>query len=191
MKTCRRCRRDLALSEFTKKTCSPDGIDLYCRKCNHDKYVEAHTRRRDIRLARKREIYASKIDEMREYRVQYYAKNREAVKAYRKVWRTKNPWSQLAKACNERGKHFNVVGKVTPSELRARVEFYGGRCWVCGDPWKEIDHVKPLGAGGANIASNLRPACFRCSRARAGQRLIGYRWSSHYGWNRDRNQAAT
>jgi len=48
------------------------------------------------------------------------------------------------------------------------VAYYGGRCWMCGAPWEQIDHVKPLRVGGPNWPANLRPACGPCNGRKNG-----------------------
>jgi 5-methylcytosine-specific restriction endonuclease McrA len=55
---------------------------------------------------------------------------------------------------------------------------YGRKCWRCGAPATEADHVKPVVLGGADTLANLRPSCKRCnSRAGAivGNKLRGMR----------------
>jgi len=54
-------------------------------------------------------------------------------------------------------------GQVTAEQLQARIDYYGGLCWMCGAPWTCIDHVKPLARGGCNWPANLRPACRSCN----------------------------
>ena len=54
-------------------------------------------------------------------------------------------------------------GEATLAQVAARVAYYGWRCWMCGIPWEEIDHVIPLARGGSNWPSNLRPACAKCN----------------------------
>lgn len=56
-----------------------------------------------------------------------------------------------------------TVVPFTAEQLRQRVAYYGGRCWMCGDEAHTIDHVKPLAAGGAHMLANLRPACSDCN----------------------------
>lgn len=36
---------------------------------------------------------------------------------------------------------------------------FGFRCYVCGGPWEQDDHVIPLSRGGTNWPANLRPIC--------------------------------
>jgi 5-methylcytosine-specific restriction endonuclease McrA len=64
----------------------------------------------------------------------------------------------------------NAEGNATRAQVAARVEFYGGKCWICRTaPGTTIDHVKPLRAGGTNWPANLRPACPSCN-SRKGSR---------------------
>jgi 5-methylcytosine-specific restriction endonuclease McrA len=55
-------------------------------------------------------------------------------------------------------------GTVTAVGLAARWDYYGGRCWMCGGPAVEFDHVKPLKHSGTHCHANLRPACVPCNR---------------------------
>lgn len=55
-------------------------------------------------------------------------------------------------------------GEATPTQVAARVEFYGGRCWICREqPSDCLDHVKPIAKGGSKWPANLRPACRSCN----------------------------
>jgi 5-methylcytosine-specific restriction endonuclease McrA len=42
----------------------------------------------------------------------------------------------------------------------------GDRCWQCGAPAAEPDHIIPVSAGGEHTVANLRPACRFHNRAR-------------------------
>lgn len=52
-------------------------------------------------------------------------------------------------------------------KTRARFEYFGWRCWMCGAPLCDEtvtrDHVKPLTAGGRHLPCNIRPACQPCN----------------------------
>jgi len=55
---------------------------------------------------------------------------------------------------------------------------YGRKCWRCGAPATEADHVQAVILGGLSDLGNLRPSCKRCnSRAGAivGNKLRGLR----------------
>lgn len=63
-------------------------------------------------------------------------------------------------------------GECTGEQIAARVAYFGGRCWICGEAGTEIDHVKPLSRGGSHWPSNLRPACKSCN-SRKRSRWLG------------------
>ena len=67
-------------------------------------------------------------------------------------------------------------GRASAAQVLARVEFYGGLCWICRtEPADTIDHVKPLRRGGSNWPANLRPACRPCNSRK------GARWPFELG----------
>ena len=74
-----------------------------------------------------------------------------------------NNWDDYAAHINSRAKAHGQGDKITGEQLKARFEFYGDLCWMCGIESEGIDHVKPLSAGGANVAANIRPCCLRCN----------------------------
>lgn len=59
-----------------------------------------------------------------------------------------------------------AVVEFSADQLAARVSMFGC-CWMCGAPWTEIDHVKPLSKNGPHILANLRPACTPCNRRKS------------------------
>jgi 5-methylcytosine-specific restriction endonuclease McrA len=62
------------------------------------------------------------------------------------------------------GPHARGRGQASPEQIRARIDYYGGRCWMCGSPEADtLDHVIPLARGGTNWPANLRPACRSCN----------------------------
>lgn len=56
-----------------------------------------------------------------------------------------------------------AIGTVTVKSIEQRMSVWGNKCWMCGGPFENVDHVKPLAAGGAHCLANLRPACKRCN----------------------------
>lgn len=71
---------------------------------------------------------------------------------------------------NRRRLELRADGFATRAQIKARVAFYGGLCWICrAVPYQAIDHVKPLARGGSNWPANLRPACKSCN-SRKGAR---------------------
>lgn len=101
---------------------------------------------------------------------EWAAKNREKDRAWSRRWRENNAeyvrlWFKANKARRK-----NAPGICTVAQAQARVEYFGGLCWMCRKPWEELDHVKPIARGGSNWPANLRPACGDCNR-RKGARL--------------------
>jgi 5-methylcytosine-specific restriction endonuclease McrA len=60
-------------------------------------------------------------------------------------------------------------GVCTAEQRAARWAYYGGKCWMCGDPAVCMDHVKPLSRGGGNWPSNQRPSCWACNGLKAAR----------------------
>lgn len=80
-------------------------------------------------------------------------------------------WQVIAVAPRERARRLGlpVIGECTPRQLIARLDVFANRCWMCRQPAGEVDHVKPLSAGGSQWPANLRPACQACNTAKNSQ----------------------
>lgn len=92
-----------------------------------------------------------------------YAKNPQFFRDKVRQWQRVNPekYRLILKVCTARRK--NVRGQVTPEQLQARIDYYGGLCAYCREPFKHIDHVIAIARGGTAWPANLRPACKRCN----------------------------
>lgn len=91
----------------------------------------------------------------------------ERARAYKRKWNAahREYWQSL------RALKRNAPGRATDEQIRARVAFYGGKCWMCrANAGTTLDHVKPLVRGGSHWPSNLRPACKSCNASK------GARW---------------
>jgi len=62
-------------------------------------------------------------------------------------------------------------GVFTKEQIDSRIEYYGGKCWICKGPFNTMDHVIPIARGGSNWASNQRPICTSCNSCK-GARLV-------------------
>lgn len=58
-------------------------------------------------------------------------------------------------------------GRCSTEQLAGRIAYYGWACWMCGDPWDQIDHVLPVSKGGSKWPANLRPSCGPCNRKKS------------------------
>lgn len=139
--------------EYTKR--APEAVSAskrryYAKNCERLKQAVAERYWRDPELARERG--------------RIYERNRIAKDP--QAWRL-----QQAAASAVRRARVRAVQQVpfTPEQLAQRLAYFGNRCWMCGAPGTAVDHVKPIVKGGANMLSNLRPACTPCNGGKAGR----------------------
>lgn len=81
-KRCRKCDETKPLDGFHKQASSRDGRQAYCRSCNSR--VAADSKR-----ARKL-ASPEYVDQLRQYRANHYAENREAQMSAARAWRAEN-----------------------------------------------------------------------------------------------------
>ena len=62
-----------------------------------------------------------------------------------------------------RARKLGAPGFATAEQIKSRVDYYGGKCYMCGADYAHIDHVIPLSRGGSNWPDNLRPSCAPCN----------------------------
>jgi 5-methylcytosine-specific restriction endonuclease McrA len=90
-----------------------------------------------------------------------------------KKWRADHP-ERAAELSRRSAMHYaarkrGAQGNATADQVAARWAYYGQRCWMCGDPATQTDHVIPLNRGGPDWPANLRPCCATCNRAKWDQ----------------------
>lgn len=90
-------------------------------------------------------------------------RDKSALAAASRAWYRANRLQALASAHNARALRAGVAGTVTAEQLLGRLSYFGHRCYLCGSEPNGFDHVKPLSAGGLNLAANLRPVCGPCN----------------------------
>lgn len=108
---------------------------------------------KDRILAAARERYGSESEEWRAARV-----------ARLSDWKLRNPEAYRAGKKAAKWRRRGASGDAAHAQVEARVVLWGCRCWLCGEPWREVDHMKPIARGGSNWPANLRPACSGCNR---------------------------
>lgn len=99
----------------------------------------------------------------------YSAERAARAKAAREVPAAEAPSAYSQLRARRRQREQDAPGHATPEQLAARWAYYGGRCWMCGEPATLFEHVKPLFRGGGNWSSNQRPSCWPCNRRKAAQ----------------------
>lgn len=155
---CRAARREYQVAHRSK---NPDRVNEYSRTAY----------RRDPRraLERKRRWEARHPD----YWVKYYARPdvRDRATSRMRRWRVteKGRLRTIQERLARRARETSAPGVATASQIKARIDYYGGLCWVCGVTATTVDHVVPLARGGSNWPANLRPACKRCNFSRGAR----------------------
>jgi 5-methylcytosine-specific restriction endonuclease McrA len=140
----------------------------------NDARQNAKPERKKAQIAYAR-VYQAK-PEVRQRTKELRAKNRYVMK-----WRAKNLDKARAYGRKQQHERRAVSGVYTEDQLQARINFYGGRCYLCGcdwnalptksdakpkECWKTIDHVIPVSCGGSSWPANLRPACNSCNSSK-------------------------
>lgn len=151
-----------------RKACSEDGCDrpVFCKgRCrSHDnkaRYAADPERHR----ARAKEWARNNPDKVQARNARRDPQQiRDIAKA--RYWADRV--AGVVKSANHRAQQMGAPGLLTADGVRARFAYFGDRCWICQRPGADsIDHVIPLGAGGPNFNSNIRPAHLGCNAGRS------------------------
>jgi 5-methylcytosine-specific restriction endonuclease McrA len=153
---------------------------------NADRIKERSRQWRQDNPDRKREndsrYYQENREKALEQGAERYQRNRERHLELSTRWRKNNPerrkqikakWYQNNKEIAfQQGRRRRARLRGAPTvpytveQLRGRWAYYGHKCWVCSEPATEIDHVKPIAKGGAEMLCNLRPICRSCNASK-------------------------
>ena len=142
------------------------------RIAHHDKILAAEKARYAANaakeLARCKAYRAANPQKVAARRKAYYESNRERAAAYMKAYHAATPEKRRARSHRRRARLRGAAGyaHTTAQHIAWRWEMFGGKCWKCGKPAEETDHVIPLCVGGSHWPANLRPICGICNRLR-------------------------
>ncbi|WP_192379537.1 HNH endonuclease signature motif containing protein [Rhodococcus rhodochrous] len=125
-------------------------------------------------LARYKEKYRENRDVIRARTMAYYENNRERHAENARRWRAANPEREKLRYTrgNARRRAWKAANPHIPytlEQLRQRLDYYGGLCWVCRSVGVEVDHVKPVSKGGPEMLANLRPICPPCNKRKTNK----------------------
>lgn len=95
-------------------------------------------------------------------------------------WRREHPIEVHLQKSRRRALEHGALGTCTTAQLRARIDMFGGMCWVHllkgeNRPYEAIDHVVALARGGTNWPANLRPICKSCNSRKGMKNYEGVR----------------
>lgn len=193
-KACHRCKEILPVDSFYRRADAADGRQYSCKSCTakllnawknkNPEKAKAANRARVLREKEKGYPRSSAWRSKNRERVnatamKSYWKNRNHRLIVMKKWRTENPEKMkalkkayrknnrpvvLAWLMRRRARKAQAPGYSTAEQIQARVDYYGGKCYLCRiAPYEHIDHVIPIAKGGTNWPANLRPACAICN----------------------------
>lgn len=164
-KFCSRNCKNVTSSAAWKAT-NPERVAQYTKAYNDVHVADQAAWRRanpeKTRAAWLRYSHAHREQRNRRH-AKWYAGNRECAKNAHSDWMRRNPDRNALYHARRRALRGRASGTCTVEQLQARIDFYGGRCWMCGVSYEAIDHVIPLSKGGTNWPVNLRPACKHCN----------------------------
>lgn len=141
------------------------GKRLEWRKRNQER--DAETRRRYEKSGKR-----PKRDRTDYFRLRY-EQNKNRVKAIGQASHMAHPEKGRARRARRRALMSGAsTVPFTPQQLRERLSMFGHKCWMCGAPEDETDHVIPLSRGGPHALANLRPACLPCNRRKGAKKWL-------------------
>jgi 5-methylcytosine-specific restriction endonuclease McrA len=166
---CSKCHTSKPKVEFHAEPRARRGVSGVCKAC-----VQAH--RDKIRPKLRQQSAASKTRHagaVRERKKRWATENRDRLTEQHREWRKANPDKVRAMIKAQNARRYaiekNAPGRATGEQITARWAYFGNKCWMCGAPATDTDHVKPLAKGGSNWPANLRPACQPCNRSKSAR----------------------
>jgi 5-methylcytosine-specific restriction endonuclease McrA len=163
---CRTCRVPKLRSEFQVDRTLANGLRADCRSCRKAERRRVYLLNRVHELAVNARWHRQNHAKHTEMNRRWRAANRERERELIRRWGREHPELLRAYRYQRRARKLGAAGSATAEQIQARIDFYGGLCWMCREPYDELDHVKPLSRGGSNWPANLRPACLRCNRTK-------------------------
>jgi 5-methylcytosine-specific restriction endonuclease McrA len=188
-KTCKKCLQVLDLEAFYKEPRVKDGRTALCIACCNERDAlwrienpeQNYNYQRDWRLENKSYVTAkgrawriANRERSNTYSRKWARNNREKVKTRRERWVRENRARVALYAQERRAREAGAYGVTTPEQLQARIDFYGGRCWVCRAPFEAVDHTISLNKGGTNWPANLRPICTPCNSSKGDKHPLEF-----------------
>lgn len=164
--TCTKCRKSKTCADFHPEPDRPAGHRWTCRECTRQVRASWVKANRHRQVAYTKAYFERHPEKLEDRRRRYTPKPRTLLTPTEKAERYAE-WER-----RRRYRKANLTPFRFPTALiRARFEYFGNRCWMCGtnDTKLTVDHVKPLVAGGLHIPANIRPACGPCNSSKCNR----------------------
>jgi 5-methylcytosine-specific restriction endonuclease McrA len=177
-KKCRDCGQEKPIEDFSlvHGQRHHDSRCLPCLRAYKAAWARAHS------ASRKPQPYTA---ERAAYARERYKAKRELILAQQRAarlrrsdpyaaqykWGRNHAEEQAQFARVRRARKQAAAGECSLQARMARIAYYGERCYLCGAPYEQMDHVIPLSRGGSEWPANQRPVCARCN-FRKNDRLL-------------------
>lgn len=181
MKICTKCNAEKSVANFSKSSSGKSGLSAHCKACQSE-YHRIHYEANKASINARHRAYNEANPQ---YRVEYYAKNRDRFLSaarenyaenrdskleYQKQYYVENPEKVAATRFKRRARLLGAEGSHTAADIKAIFESQRGRCASCekklfmtGAKKYHVDHIKPLARGGSNAKENLQCLCPSCN----------------------------
>ena len=132
MKTCSKCNETKAVSDFNKASANKDGLQYHCKVCH--------------KLARKPKEHISRI------KSEWDVANREHINSYKREEYGRIPGQQAAFDVRKRGELSDIYDMLLCNEFYLEARRLTKETGIL----HEVDHIKPIAAGGLHCQTNLQ-----------------------------------
>ena len=107
LKKCKKCGKELHLSEFYKNKKCNDGLSSWCKKCMKQYSKNKYEKNKEKIIESQKQHYKNNKKEILEYNKQYYQNNKEKIIEYSKQYYQENKEKILKYYKNH---HLTLVG---------------------------------------------------------------------------------
>lgn len=189
-KQCATCEQIKSTDDFDLDTRAIGGYSSQCKKCRSPIINRWQKSNYQNVLMASRKWKKNNREHVQAYSSRYHQDHKEERNAYLRGWYRRNPGMYKIYRQQRDARERGAAGSFTPEQLQARIDFYGGRCYLCGCNWyllpkedQTIDHVIPLIQGGSQWPANLRPACRSCNSSKGRSNISGLSTGASVTWS--------
>ena len=158
-KECSKCGEEKPVSDFHRKSSSPDGLVGQCKPCRKSYGAERYKRRRSEAIAWQRAYTERNADAVRSYNTSYMRRRRQEDELFRLKSNLRSLFHGATSRWPKKSSVWRLVG-CSPEKLRDWLEmhFAEGMSWENRSEW-HIDHIRPI----ASFEDPADPACWHWS----------------------------